>query len=157
MSAVSFLFRKIRIFNTEVPVVVIIWFAFAIIASVVQVLRPAYNNYLIYQGVFWHTLHQQNLYVRYPAEYFDTNHYGPVFSLIIAPVAIMPVETGAIIWGILNAAVLLYAIYRLPLTQRQQLIIAAIAAIEMMTSTHNLQVNPLFTAWVLFAFLLVEK
>lgn len=157
MTAVNFLFRKGKIFNKEVPVVVIIWFAFAIIASVVQVLRPAYNNYLIYKGVFWHTLHQQNLYVRYPTEYFDTNHYGPVFSLLIAPFALLPDKPGAIIWGILNAAVLLYAIYRLPFTQRQQLMIAAIAAIEMMTSTHNLQVNPLFTAWVLFAFLLVEK
>lgn len=156
-SFLNFLFRKIKIFKAEIPFVIIIWFGLAAFASVAQVLRHGYNDYLIYTGVFWHTMHQTNLYNLYPHEYTDSNHYGPVFSLIIAPFALLPVGVGAILWGILNAAVLLYAIRKLSLNDKQQLIIVAVAAIDMMTSTHYLQFNPALTACILFSFILVEK
>ena len=49
------------------------------------------NNFLIFKYAYWHVVGQQPLYEHYPAEYFDMNHYGPFFSLVIAPFALPPV------------------------------------------------------------------
>ncbi len=40
----------------------------------------AINNYLIFKGVFFNTIDEKNLYLRYPELYSDMNHYG-VFSV----------------------------------------------------------------------------
>jgi hypothetical protein len=153
----SFLFKKIKLFKWELPLIVLLWFSFAFIASVLQVLRHGYNDYLIFKGVFWHLWEQKNLFAEYPHEYFDSNHYGPVFSMLIAPFSILPTWIGAIIWALLQAWILLFAIRRLPVSEKQQLIIVAIAAIDMMTATHNLEFNSMLTAWMILSFVLVEK
>ena len=51
-----------------------------LVAWFMKYFRNAYNNYQIFKGVFWHTWLQKPLYEAYPAEYLDTNHYGPFFS-----------------------------------------------------------------------------
>lgn len=81
----------------------VLWFGLAL-ATIVQnvFIRGQFNNYLIFDGVFWHTLKQLPLYVAYPEEYFDTNHYGPFFSLIIAPFAILPKWVGCSFWIMAN-------------------------------------------------------
>ena len=78
-----------------------------------------YNNFRIFRYVFWHTIHQTNLYSEYPSEYVDTNHYGP-FSVIIAPFALMPVPLGCFFWCMANAAILLYSVRQLPLSFKNQ-------------------------------------
>ena len=73
----------------------ILWVALAL-ATVIQnvILRTKYNNYLIFEGVFWHTIKQLPLYLPYPDEYGDMNHYGIFFSTIIAPFALLPTGMG---------------------------------------------------------------
>ena len=60
-----------------------LWFIIAL-AGMLKYNR-SFNNFLIFRGVYWHTVNQTSLYTAYPAEYWDVNHYGPVFSLVIAP------------------------------------------------------------------------
>ena len=105
-----FLFKKVKIFKWDIPLVVIAWFSMAFIASLLQVLRHGYNDYLIFKGVFWHLWEQKNLYSDYPEEYFDSNHYGPVFGVLVAPFSLLPTWIGAIIWAVLQAGLLFYAI-----------------------------------------------
>ena len=68
----------------------VLWFFLAVIAVTLELSRglDSVNNYLIYKGVFQHTYQQKYLYLAYPDEYDDANHYGPLFSMVIAPVAI---------------------------------------------------------------------
>jgi len=153
----NILFKKIKLFNKEVSVITIIWFALALIAALVEVLRHTYNNYLIFEGEFWHLWQQKNLYADYPDEYFDSNHYGPIFGVLIAPFAILPTGVGALIWSVLQAWLLFYAIKKLPVSERNQFVILAISLIEMMTNAHNLEFNSIVTAWLILAFVLVEK
>lgn len=153
----QFLFKKIRVFGRELTVVVLLWFVLALAAAVAEIFRGATRNYMIFRGVFWHTLAQTNLFAEYPAEYLDTNHYGPSFSLVIAPFAIFPVWMGIVLWGLFNAWILQYAIRKLPFTEKQQLTVLAITLIEMMTAMHNLQFNIMLAAWLILAFILVEK
>ena len=60
------------------------------------------NNYLIFKYVFWHTIQGKSLYALSPAEFEDCNHYGPVFSLIIAPFAVLPDFIGMLLWLLIS-------------------------------------------------------
>ena len=135
----------------------LIWFAFTTIALFAELFRGTINNYLIFKNVFWHTLEQKNLYALYPKEYFDINHYGPVFSLFILPFAVLPDWLGVILWGITNAGVLFYAINQLPLSASQKNLILLISSVELMTSIHNVQFNPMLTGWLILSFILVNR
>jgi len=150
------LYKEYTIFYRKVPLVAIIWFALAVFAVLAEVSRNSINNYLIFKYVFWHVVDQQPLFTAYP-EYADTNHYGPLFSIIIAPFAVLPDWLGCTLWALANAAILYYAIMRLKVGRQQQLIILAISAIEMMTAIHSVQFNPATAAWLILTYVLVEE
>lgn len=136
-----------------------LWFIIPLVATIIGAMQgPSYyNNFLIFKQVFWHTLEQKNLYLAYPAEYLDKNHYGPLFAVLIAPFAIMPVKIGVILWAMTNVAVLFYAIQQLPLSNWGKRTILLIALIETLTSIQNVQFNPMLTAWIVLAYVWVKK
>jgi hypothetical protein len=150
---------NIRLFNRELPVPVLLWFLLAAAAAIAEISRgpSAINNYEIFAGVFHHSRQQQHLYLAYPAEYIDSNHYGPLFSILIAPFALLPDGIGCFLWCIANAWVLFYAIRQLNLGKQQQNIILLIGLVEMMTAIHNVQFNPMLTGWIILSYVLVEK
>jgi Glycosyltransferase family 87 len=154
-----FFLKDFTIFNRKISFAAIFWFSLTIVAAIIQLKRgvSGYNNYLIFKGVFWHTIHQTNLFVAYATEYFDTNHYGPFFSIIIAPFAIMENNIGCFLWCVANAAFLFYAVRRLPVSFTKQNIVLLIGALEMMTAIHNTQFNPMLTAWIMLAYILVKE
>ncbi|RFM30445.1 glycosyltransferase family 87 protein [Deminuibacter soli] len=143
--------------NKRMPLPVLIWFSLAAAAIIAEALRDPVNNYLIFTGVFKHLVHQQNLYAPYPNEYWDLNHYGPFFSFVIAPFTIFPTKLGVVLWSLTNAAVLLWAIKKLPFNQKTFLTMVLICTMDMMTSTHNEQFNPMLSGWMLLSFALVEQ
>jgi len=142
----------------QIPGAYIIWMIVACLGTIVKVVSgpQSYNNFLIFRGVFWHTLAEKSLYLEYPLEYFDTNLYGPVFGVVIAPLALLPTPIGCLFWGILNAGILLYSIHRLPITEPQKIGILLIGLVEMLTSIQNLQFNPMLTSWILLAYVLTR-
>lgn len=158
-SCMKFLLRNIRIGKWSIPVPVLLWFLAALAAALSEIARGilSINNYLIYTGVFDHSVQQVNLYAAYPDQYFDSNHYGPTFSLLIAPFAWMPVWLGCLLWCIANAAVLFYAIEKLPFNPKQKNLVLLIGMIEMMTAMHNVQFNTMLTGWMVLVFVLVEE
>jgi len=149
--------KDVRIVRWNIPMPVLLWFALAVIAVTLELSRSSIGNFSIYRGVFWHSLHQQDLYVHYPAEYGDVNLYGPLFSIFIMPFAVLPLYIGCFLWAVANAALLFVAIRTLKLPYKDQLGILLIAGIEMMTAIHNVQFNPMLTAFLLLSFTLVEK
>ena len=152
-------FKKILSFNLKPNFVTILWFLIPFIAILLEFGRgdTYINNYLIFKNVFWHTLHQQNLYNLYPAEYFDKNHYGPLFSILIAPFALLPNLIGGTLWGMLNVLILFYAVNKLPVTEWGKNIILLISVIETLTSIQSLQFNPMLTSWILLTYISVKE
>ncbi|GAC1437840.1 MAG: glycosyltransferase family 87 protein [Sediminibacterium sp.] len=134
-----------------------LWFGLALLGSILEVLRGAPNNYLIFKGVFYHTIHQQNLFLEYPAEYMDVNHYGPTFSLIIAPFTLFPDKVAAVLWVLFNAVVLFVAINKLPFQKKWRTMIILLASLEMMVAAEWLQSNPFVCACILFGFIFINK
>jgi hypothetical protein len=155
----GFPFKNTMLTNNRVPVLTVIWFLFPMLACIAEISRGLgdINNFLIYKQVFWHTIEQRHLYLSYPQEYADVNHYGPLFSVLIAPFALMPVFVGCFFWCLLNVAVLFYAIKKLPVTILQQRWILLIGVFELITSIHSVQFNPMLCGMILLSFTALEK
>ena len=136
----------------------ILWVGLAL-ATVIQnvVIRGRFNNYLIFEGVFNHTLKQLPLFVAYPEEYADMNHYGVFFSAIIAPFALLPPAVGCTLWILANVAFLFWAIRQLPLSKGVIIGILLIAAHDMYTAAAMQQFNISVIALLVAAFVFVEK
>ena len=154
----KFLFNSLSIYKWKIPFPVFLWMILAIAGALVEILRgtASINNFLIFSGVFWHSVQQINLYAQYPTEYFDNNHYGPSFSILIAPFAWLNVFIGCFLWCVANALILLYAVKQLPISIQKKHVILLIGAIEMMTSIQNVQFNPMLTAWIMMPYVLVQ-
>ena len=136
----------------------ILWAGLAL-ATILQnvVIRGKYNNYLIFEGVFNHTLKQLPLFIPYPEEYGDMNHYGVFFSAIIAPFALLPSGLGCALWILANVAFLYWAIRQLPLSKGVLIGILLIAAHDMYTAAAMQQFNISVIALLVAAFVFVEK
>lgn len=151
--------KKIFHFERNPNFVTILWFLIPFVAVLLLISKgdSHINNYLIFKNVFWHTIHQQNLYNYYPSEYFDKNHYGPFFSLIIAPFALLPNFIGVPLWTTLNVWFLFFAVHRLPLSHWAKNIILLISLIEMLTSIQNLQFNTMLCSWIILIYVFIKE
>jgi len=151
--------KNIFDFSKKPIFLTILWFLLPLIA-VLLLLNGGdseINNYLIFKNVFWHTIHEQNLYITYPDAYFDKNHYGPLFSILIAPFAVLPNFIGATSWAILNVWILFYAVHKLPITNWGKNIILLISLIETLTSIQNLQFNPMLCSWIILTYVFIKE
>lgn len=131
-----------------------LWLLLPVIAGLVKFTK--YNNFLIFKYVYWHTIDGLSLYDTY-GEYFDSNHYGPFFSLIIAPFAIIPEKLGMILWLVVLSLALYYAIRKLPLKQKQHVFIYWFCAHELLTALFMQQFNIAIAAVIVATFYCIEK
>ena len=136
-----------------------VWFLLAILAAFLKIRlgHESIQNFLIFRNAFWHAIHQINLYTLYPPEHLDVFLYGPVFSIFVSPFALFPIDTGAFLWAIANAAILFFTIRKLPVSYKNQNIILLISAVEMMTCLENMQSNCLLAALIILSFVFVKN
>lgn len=111
----------------------------------------AYNNFVVYKNVFWHTLQQKNLFAYYPSEYFDHNLYGPTFALLIAPFAILPDWAGMLLWG-LGSMWVLWKGMGYFWGENPPWLPLILVLVEATTALSNLQFNVLMAGGLLCAF-----
>lgn len=131
-----------------------LWLFLPIIAALLKINK--HNNFLIFRYVFWHAIEQQPLYTAYN-EYFDTNHYGPFFSLVIAPFALMPEWLGLLCWLIVLSLCLYYAIRKLPFPDRKRIFLYWFCSHELLTALFMSQFNIAIAAIIIATFYCIEK
>ncbi len=134
-----------------------VWFFTPVLAGFLKWRLGEVNNYNIFLGVYRHLIEGSNLYNLYPKEYFDSNHYGPLFSLIIMPFTFIPKGFGIPMWNALQAFALYKALTLLPLKPAYQWILLAICLLDLNTSAHSAQVNPTVVAFIIFSWYFVKK
>ncbi len=132
-----------------------LWMLLPVVSALLKMSK--HNNYLIFKGVFWHTVGQLPLYAPYPEEYFDTNHYGPLFSLIIAPFALIPGWWGLLFWQIALSASLYGAIRNLPMPQRKRIFLYWFCAHELLTALFMSQFNVAIAAIIVATYYCIER
>ncbi len=134
-----------------------LWFGLSLFAVIKQTLSTHINNYRIYKYVFINLINQVNLYSQQPAHFEDSNHYGPLFGLLIAPFTCLPDSFGCILWVMFNALVLYIAIRQLPITNYQKFAVLLISAHELMTASYNVQFNPIMAAIIILSFVFINR
>lgn len=142
-------------FFTDPRTLVGLWLLLPVIAALLKLSKC--NNFLIFKYVFWHAWGQLPLYEPYPAEYFDTNHYGPAFSLVIAPFAVVPQWLGLLLWEVMLAMSLYVAVRRLPMEWRKQVFVYWFCAHELLTALFMSQFNIAIAAIIVGTYACVER
>ncbi len=132
-----------------------LWLLLGVLAAVMKM--HSHNNFLVFRGSFWHAWQGLPLYAEYPQEYWDINHYGPLFSLVIAPFAVVPEWLGLLMWCIAVSLGLYVAVRRSLLTSGQQLFVLWFCAHELLTALYMQQFNIAIAAIIVGAFFLIEK
>jgi hypothetical protein len=115
------------------------------------------NNFLIFKQVYWHVVEKLPLYIPYPAEYFDMNHYGPTFSLVIAPFAIPPTWLGMLLWLVALTLFLYVAIRHNVFTKYQQVFIYWFCIHELLNGIQMQQFNIAIAAIILLSYYFISK
>ena len=134
-----------------------LWLLLAVLSAIMKLKPERCNNFLIFKGTFWHTWNGTSLYAPYPAEYLDVNHYGPLFSLVIAPFAVLPHFLGLLFWQIALALGLYVAVRRSQFTQGQQIFILWFCAHELLTALYMQQFNIAIAAIILLTYYCIGR
>jgi hypothetical protein len=125
----------------------VIWYVVPLFAAFLKAIHGA-NNYLIYKGVYVHTLRKTNLFDFYPNEYIDKNHYGVIFSLLIAPLTLLPDWLAILAYQAAQLFGLNYVIRKLPIVEYKHNILLLFLLFEAIANCQNVQFNT-FIAFVL--------
>ncbi len=135
-------------------IVMTIWMVLAIIASIT---KKVTNNYLIYKYSFYHLINQEHMYCHHPTEYNDLHHYGPIFSVLIAPFALLPDLIGVTLWHLSLALFLCWAIKMTRFPRREQLFILWFCMHELLTALFMSQINVAIAGMVLLSFCFIKQ
>ncbi len=147
---------KAKTFLSDYRTTFVLWLMLGVVSGIIKAHR-GYNNFLIYKYVFWNTLEQNDLYLHYPEKFNDLNHYGPFFSLVIAPYALMPEWLGVILWNV-SLAMLLYIAVRTSRFSRYEILFMLwYAAHDLLTCLFMTQFNIAIAALILFSFTMTEQ
>ncbi len=137
---------------------ILLWFGLPVISIIHTLVKDNHiNNFIIFRSVFYHAVSNLNLYHAYPQEYADVNLYGPVFSVVIAPFALLPVQLGFVLWSLFNVWILYFAIRKLPIQKQWQNAVLIFSCNEMLNNTAWSQINPFILALLMLGFVYAEK
>ncbi|MEJ7611716.1 MAG: glycosyltransferase family 87 protein [Ferruginibacter sp.] len=149
-------FREKILYNQKLAL--LLWFGLAFIAVMLSHLHHKdINIYKIFKYVYIHATQHKNLYLLYGHEYEDVNMYGPVFSVLIAPFALLPDVIGSKLWVLGGAALLWYAIMKLPVKKEYRIAILVLCSHEMMNTASWYQSNAYIAACILLGFIMINK
>ncbi|WP_312081903.1 glycosyltransferase family 87 protein [Epilithonimonas hominis] len=151
--------QKFIKFISDYRIIFVIYIIVAAITAFSKYKRGVggYNNYLIFRSVFYNTLQEKNIFLQYPDLFFDSNHYGVFFSLLIAPFALMPDWLGCILWNVAVTMVFLYAIYKLPFSDRKKSFFAWLCLQEFITAATYFQFNIALTGLLMLSAIYVYE
>ncbi len=154
----SILWQKIIKLITQPNFILLFWILLILVISIKEYFQILpHNNYAIFKHVYYHAVEGLNLYSLYPHEYGDSNHYGPFYSILIAPFALLPDYFGMLLYQLVNVLFLYYAILQLPINQRKIPIVYWIVTHELLTAMFALQFNISIAAIIILAYVFIEK
>lgn len=135
---------------------VIVLFAAAAIAVTVQkgIVVGHPGNFLLFRYTFHRLISGVDIY-NPPAGEMTGFLYSPVFPLLFAPFAILPLALGLLLWNSVNALTLAFGLKRL-LPARAARVALLIVFLDMLRSLQNSQTNALIAGLIVLAFVALE-
>jgi len=156
------MYKKINFFITDklfskFKYITILWIVVCFLAIIKTLASQSFNNYLIFKFTFYSLINQLNFFLPQPENFSHYNLYGPIFSLLIAPFAVLPNWLGLSLWILFNSWIVYWAIKKLPLSIKAQIGILLIVLHENLTSILSCQFNPSMAAIVLLSFVFINN
>ncbi len=153
------MFKKLLRFFCREEIILAVYFLASVLIGIQHYMGGAlkYNNFLVFRNSVFHLLEHKNLYIEYPAEYFDLFLYHPSFSILFFPLSFLPVSVSLVLWLVFCSFLLFYAIKKLPVSSSARTFLWWFVLIELTTSLHNQQTNPIMAACGLLMFAFLEK
>lgn len=128
---------------------------YATAAIVVTIQRGVFsfpNDYAIFRASFWNLVEGRDLYVLRLDQAHDLFKYSPTFALLYAPFALLPFALGLLLWNVVNAMSLFFALRSL-LPGEQARVAQALTFLPMLRSMQSSQSNALVAALLILAFI----
>ncbi len=116
-----------------------------------------HNNFSIFKSSYLHLTHHQPLYTPYPKEYFDLFQYHPVFSVLFAPIALLPKPIDLFIWLFGSTIAFLWVITQIGLDKRWVVWVMLLSVFELSRNAVHVQTNILITAGMVYTFIFFER
>ena len=149
--------KKLKEWLSDFRVIFAGWLIMALIPWLSRWLRDAFDlDYSIFYHSFWHAWQQMPLYIIYPE---DGNYflYGPLFTVLMAPLAVLPYQLGRLLWMLIITVVPFWSIRKTCFTRYQQVFILWFVAAEAYLCTLDSESNSLILAILIFSFYLIDK
>jgi len=125
-----------------------------------------FNNFLIYKFTFWHAVEGRSLFENH-GDHFDVNHYGPIFSLIIAPFSLISGTVTSMgdvtlwidvfLWHLALGLFLWWAIRQSTLTAEMKVVVIWLTAHEMLNALGMSQFNVATAAMILLTYSAIHR
>ncbi|MDP4201368.1 MAG: glycosyltransferase family 87 protein [Bacteroidota bacterium] len=122
-----------------------------------QLTHGIHGNYKIYKYAFLNLVEQYPLYQPRPEAYGDLNHYGPIFSVIMAPFALLPDILGSTLWLLCLCLLLFVALKELPLKKWQIVVICWLVTNSLVIAQTNVQFNTATAALIVLSYTMIKK
>ncbi len=119
------------------------------------VLKQA-NNFAVFRTASLNLFAGLDLYAAHPEQHFDYYKYSPTFAFLFAPLAVLPFALALLLWNLLNAMLLYYALAHL-LPERRATLALALVYVEVLFAMQYSQSNALVTALIVLGFLALER
>ena len=133
-----------------------LWLLLGVISGLCK--QHAHNNYNIFRYVFFNTMNGSTLYGESTdGGYWDMNHYGPFFSAIIAPFAMMPEIPGLVLWCAALSMFMYWTVRKSSFTDYQKIFILWFCAHELLTALFMQQFNIAIAGIMLLSYHFVKK
>ena len=121
-----------------------ILFFYVIVAIAVSVHKYFFGatNYITFATSFWDLFKGVDIY--YPVLKTGGDYkYSPSFSVLFAPMAVLPIWIGATVWNLINTVTLYLAVNGLKIEHKSKVFILWFIIFEYITSIQNFQSNVL--------------
>lgn len=158
--------EKMKNIATDRRALVLLYILLGVISALCKLSPTRHNNFDIFRYVFHNTWNGISIFSESTdGGYWDINHYGPLFAIIIAPFAVVPVWLGLLLWCTLLAAFMAWAVSRycsehtIDSAKGNFLFVLTMlfCAHELLTALFMQQFNIAIAAIILLSFYFVEK
>ena len=159
----GFLLRISKLSGTKRRVYCI-GFIFSFLITLKEALRLSYNNFQIFSYGsldFWRDINPYSdwTHLSILGKPLDVFLYGPLFSILFTPFALLPSLLGVFCWNIFTYTLFYFSIFTLPeqFSFVKKKFIFFFTVLLLFTSLLSVQFNPVVASFFLFSFTLLEK
>ena len=149
--------EKVKERLSDFRVIFVGWLIMALVPWLTGWLGDQFDlDYSVFYHSFWHAWQQMPLYIIYPE---DGNYflYGPLFAVLMTPLAVLPFQLGRLLWLLLTTFVPYWSIRKTSFSIRQQLFILWFTAAEAALCILDSESNSLILACLIFSYYLIDK